>query len=38
MTYLDIKLQANDDKTYSLRDFKGTNVVLYFYPKDNTSG
>jgi len=38
MTYLDIKLQANDDKVYSLRDFKGTNVVLYFYPKDNTSG
>jgi cytochrome oxidase Cu insertion factor (SCO1/SenC/PrrC family) len=21
-----------------LRDFKGKNVILYFYPKDNTSG
>jgi peroxiredoxin Q/BCP len=22
----------------SLKDFKGKNVVVYFYPKDNTSG
>ena len=27
-----------DDKSYSLRDFLGSKVVLYFYPKDNTSG
>jgi peroxiredoxin Q/BCP len=38
MNYLDIKLEANDEKLYSLRDFKGNKVVLYFYPKDNTSG
>lgn len=25
-------------KMYSLSDFKGKKVVLYFYPKDNTSG
>jgi peroxiredoxin len=22
----------------ALKDFKGKNVILYFYPKDNTSG
>lgn len=38
MNYLDIKLEANDDKQYSLRDFNGEKIVLYFYPKDNTSG
>lgn len=36
--YLDISLQASDDQTYKLRDFKGQKIVLYFYPKDNTSG
>jgi len=25
-------------KKVSLADFKGRNVVVYFYPKDNTSG
>ena len=25
-------------ETISLSDFKGKRVVLYFYPKDNTSG
>jgi peroxiredoxin Q/BCP len=25
-------------KKISLKDFKGSRVVLYFYPKDNTSG
>lgn len=38
MNYLDIDLPASDDKNYSLRDFLGQKVVLYFYPKDNTSG
>ena len=37
-----IKLQGiNIDgikKEYSLNDFKGQKVILYFYPKDNTSG
>ena len=27
-----------EEKEYSLEDFKGNRVVLYFYPKDNTSG
>lgn len=40
MTY--IKLQGLDidgsEKEYSLNDFKGQKVILYFYPKDNTSG
>ena len=26
------------EQEYSLSDFKGQRVVLYFYPKDNTSG
>jgi len=25
-------------KKISLKDFKGKNVVVYFYSKDNTSG
>jgi len=33
-----IKLKNQDDKTVSLNDFKDQNIVLYFYPKDNTSG
>lgn len=36
--FLDIKLQASDDQFYTLRDFKGQKIILYFYPKDNTSG
>ncbi len=27
-----------EQKTFSTKDFKGQNVVLYFYPKDNTPG
>ena len=27
-----------EEKEYELSDFKGDRVVLYFYPKDNTSG
>ncbi len=38
----DIKLQGLDiegnEKEFSLNDFKGQRVILYFYPKDNTSG
>lgn len=33
-----IKLKNQDGKTVSSTDFKGKNIVLYFYPKDNTSG
>jgi len=25
-------------KKVSLKDFRGKNVIVYFYPKDNTSG
>lgn len=32
------KLAATGDKEISLDDFKGKNVVLYFYPKDSTPG
>ena len=31
-------LNAQDGKPLSLRDFRGKWVVLYFYPKDFTSG
>ncbi|MCJ7689196.1 MAG: thioredoxin-dependent thiol peroxidase, partial [Clostridiaceae bacterium] len=31
-------LQYQNGKKVSLSDLKGKNVVLYFYPKDNTSG
>lgn len=31
-------LQETDGSNVSLEDFKGQNVVIYFYPKDNTSG
>jgi len=31
-------LPATGEKTMSLSDFKGKQLVLYFYPKDNTPG
>jgi len=31
-------LPATGDKTLSLKDLKGSNLVLYFYPKDSTPG
>jgi len=31
-------LKDQDGKTVSLADFKGKNVVVYFYPKDDTPG
>ncbi len=35
----DFSLEATGGKTISLSDFRGKkNVVLYFYPKDNTPG
>ncbi len=30
--------EATGDQTLSLKDFKGKNLVIYFYPKDNTPG
>ena len=34
----DFSLPADGDKTVSLSDYKGKKLVLYFYPKDDTSG
>ena len=34
----DFSLTSGDGATVSLKDFKGKWVVLYFYPKDFTSG
>ena len=31
-------IPATGDKMLSLDDFKGTHLVLYFYPKDHTPG
>ena len=35
---VDFKLNNHEGKPVSLGDFKGKKIVLYFYPKDNTSG
>lgn len=32
------RAQTQDGKTVALSDYAGKTVVLYFYPKDNTSG
>ncbi len=34
----DFTLKNEEGKDISLKDFKGKNVVVYFYPKDNTPG
>ncbi len=34
----DFTLPATGDKLLSLKNFSGQNLVIYFYPKDNTSG
>ena len=34
----DFQLVANNGETVNLSNFQGTNVVLYFYPKDMTPG
>ena len=31
-------LPATGDKSLSLSDFEGKNLIIYFYPKDNTPG
>lgn len=35
---LNIKFSITGNKTVCLQDYKGKNLVLYFYPKDNTPG
>ncbi len=34
----EFRLPASNGKDVSLKDFLGKNVILYFYPKDNTPG
>jgi thioredoxin-dependent peroxiredoxin len=34
----DLELPSTGEKRVRLADLKGRNVVLYFYPKDNTPG
>jgi peroxiredoxin Q/BCP len=34
----DFTAATNGGGTVSLKDFRGKNVILYFYPKDNTPG
>ena len=34
----DFEAPATGDQTIRLSDLKGQNVVVYFYPKDNTPG
>jgi len=34
----DFLLYNQDEKKISLKDYLGKNVILYFYPKDDTSG
>jgi len=34
----DFELETDTEGTIRLSDFRGRKVVLYFYPKDNTSG
>jgi peroxiredoxin Q/BCP len=29
---------GDDGNDYALKDLKGKKIVLFFYPKDNTSG
>jgi peroxiredoxin Q/BCP len=34
----DLTVATTQDEAMQLRDLKGKNLVLYFYPKDNTPG
>lgn len=34
----DFRATADDGSTVSLADYRGKNLILYFYPKANTSG
>jgi peroxiredoxin Q/BCP len=34
----DFCVTADDGRTISLSDYKGKNLILYFYPKANTTG
>ena len=34
----DFNVKADDGSTVKLTDYKGKNLILYFYPKANTPG
>jgi peroxiredoxin Q/BCP len=34
----DFRLKSDEGKDVALTDFRGKRVVLYFFPKANTSG
>ncbi len=34
----DFSAAMTSEKTFTLSDYSGKNIVLYFYPKDNTPG
>ncbi|MBL0224808.1 MAG: peroxiredoxin [Geobacteraceae bacterium] len=34
----DFKLEGSDGKPHSLVEYAGKTVIIFFYPKDNTSG
>jgi thioredoxin-dependent peroxiredoxin len=34
----EFRLKADDGKEVSLEDFRGKRVLLFFFPKANTSG
>jgi len=34
----DLNVSATGDKQFKLSELRGQNVIIYFYPKDNTSG
>jgi peroxiredoxin Q/BCP len=34
----DFSLEGSDGKRHSLKEYAGKTVILFFYPKDNTSG
>lgn len=34
----DLAVQATDNRSFYLSELRGKNLVLYFYPKDNTPG
>lgn len=34
----DFTLPGTDNQNHTLSHYKGKNIVLYFYPKDNTAG
>lgn len=34
----DFSLPSTDNKDFQLSDYLGKNIIIYFYPKDNTPG